>query len=509
MNVEVINFSSLFFLDTFLVIFLGTLSGIVIGALPGLTATMAVSIMVSFTYGMSARNALAMLIALYLGGIYGGSRSAILLNVPGTPSSAATALDGWPLTMQGKGSFTGIVATTVSALGGLVGLVFLGIATPIIANFALEFSSWEYFWLAIFGVVISGNIAGAAPYKGFMAGFIGLFVSTIGMDPLHGTIRYTFGLKSLIGGISLVPAMIGLFGLTEAFITISDPEAHLINHEGQKYTIKRLFNEVKDSFIITKRYFKTFMASSVIGTLIGALPGVGPDIASWVSYDTAKRTSKEKEKFGHGSIEGIVASETGNNAATSGVFIPLLTLGIPGCAVSAIILGGIQLHGYRPGPIFFLENTDFVYFVCGALLIVNITMFIIGIFLTPVMAKVLTVDSGIIMPIVVVLSVVGSYAINVRIIDVRIMVLFGFMGYFMRKLEIPSAPMALGIILGSLADWNFRRGLIAARYNVLPFFTRPISAVLFLSICFFIIWPFISNRKKSSIDKKGSEDTIS
>ena len=248
--------------------------------------------------------------------------------------------------------------------------------------------------------------------------------------------------------------------------------------------------------------------SSVIGTLIGALPGVGPDIASWVSYDTAKRSSKEKDLYGHGSMEGIIASETGNNAATSGVFIPLLTLGIPGCAVSAIILGGIQLHGYRPGPVFFLENTDFVYFVCGALLVVNIVMFIIGVFITPIISKVLTVNSGIIMPIVVVLSVVGSYAINVRMLDVRIMVIFGFIGYFMRKLEIPSAPMALGIILGSLADWNFRRGLIAGHYSIMPFITRPISAVLFIGICFFIIWPFISKRRQNSFDKKDNEALI-
>ena len=491
MSVDVIDLSSLFYPDTLLYMAIATMAGIIIGALPGLTATMAVSLMVSLTYGMEARNALAILIALYLGGIYGGSRSAILLNVPGTPSSAATALEGFPLTQQGKGTLAGIVATTVSALGALVGLVFLVAGTNAIAQFALEFGSWEYFWLAVFGIVISGNIAGIKPYKGFMAGMMGLFISTIGMDPLHGSLRYTFGSNELLAGINLVPAMIGLFGLTEVLCAIADPESHLIKGADRKETFRDLMNDVKMSFVLTWKNFRLFFTSSVIGTLIGALPGVGPDIASWVSYDTARRSSKHKELWGKGNMEGVIASETANNAATSGVFIPLLTLGIPGCAVSAIILGAIQLHGYRPGPTFFFESPDFVYFVCGALLIVNIVMWLEGIAITPIIAKVLKANTGVIMSIVVVFTVVGSYAINTRIFDVRVMVFFGFLGYIMRKLNIPSPPMALGIILGSMADTNFRRAILSGQYSFAPFFTRPISAVLAFCLLLVVVWPLI------------------
>ncbi len=500
MSVDVVDLSSLFYVDTILYIAIGTFAGIVIGALPGLTATMAVSLMVSLTYGMEARNALAILIALYLGGIYGGSRSAILLNVPGTPSSAATALEGFPLTQRGEGSKAGIVATTFSVLGALIGLVFLAGATNIIARFALKFGSWEYFWLAMFGILISGNIAGAKPYKGFIAGMIGLFFACVGMDPLHGALRYTFGSNNLLAGINLVPAMIGLFGLTEVFCSIADPDSHLIQGAEKKETFRDLMNDVKESFVMVKQHFRLFIVSSVIGTVIGALPGVGPDIASWVSYDAAKRTSKEKEKFGHGSYEGIIGSETANNAATSGVFIPLLTLGIPGCAVSAIILGAIQLHGFRPGPTFFFESPDFVYFVCGALLLVNIIMWFEGIALTPIIARVLKANTGVIMSVVVVFTVVGSYAINVRTFDIAVMVAFGFLGYFLRKLDIPSAPMALGIILGSMADTNFRRAVLAGKYSFAPFFIRPISAVLVVALILMVAWPMI----RKMLEKKRS-----
>ena len=257
--------------------------------------------------------------------------------------------------------------------------------------------------------------------------------------------------------------------------------------------------------MIMFKNFRLFFISSVIGTLIGALPGVGPDIASWVSYDAARRSSKHKELWGKGNMEGIIASETANNAATSGVFIPLLTLGIPGCAVSAIILGAIQLHGYRPGPTFFFESPDFVYFVCGALLIVNVVMWFEGIAMTPIIAKVLKANTGVIMSIVVVFTVVGSYAINVRTFDIKVMVVFGFLGYFMRKLNIPSAPMALGIILGSMADTNFRRAILSGQYSFTPFFTRPISAVLVICLALVIVWPLIRSFREKRRAAKSAE----
>ncbi len=491
MGNEIVNLLSLFSPVTFLYLCMGTFLGIVVGALPGLTATMAVSILISLTYGLSAANAIVVLIAVYLGGIYGGSRSAILLNVPGTPSSAATAIDGFPLTLKGEGGRAGVVVTTFSALGGLFGLVILAVATPLIARFALKFGYWEYFWLAMMGVLISASITtGDAPnYKGIIAGFIGMLISCIGIDPIHGYPRMIFGYSQMMGGINLVPAMIGLFGMAEAFDAIKNPKSHEVMELKKKESLPAMIGA---SFKMLVKYPRAAIQAGLIGTFIGALPGVGPDIASWVAYGTAKRGSKHPEEYGKGSYEGIIASETANNAATSGVFIPLLTLGIPGCAVSAIILGGMQMHGFRPGPTFFFENPSFVYFIAGTLLLVNIVMWLQGVVLTSVIAKILKAPMGIIMPLVVVLCVVGSYTISLRKFDVVVMLIFGLFGMVMRKLKIPGAPMALGIILGSMADLSFRRGMIAGRFSIGSFFARPLSLVLIGILAFALLLPVVN-----------------
>ena len=500
---EIVNMSSLFTPTALMYLFLGTFLGITVGALPGLTATMAVSILISLTYGLDAANAIVVLIAVYLGGIYGGSRSAILLNVPGTPSSAATALDGFPLTLRGEGGRAGIVVTTFSALGGLLGLVILAVATPLIARFALKFGFWEYFWLAMMGVLISASITtgDAQNYKGIIAGFAGMLVACVGIDPIHGFPRITFGYSQMMGGLSLVPAMIGLFGMAEAFDAIKNPKSHVVKEITKKESIISLLVE---SFRMLKRYPRTFLVSGLIGTFIGALPGVGPDIASWVAYGTAKKGSKHPEEFGKGSYEGIIASETANNAATSGVFIPLLTLGIPGCAVSAIILGGIQMHGFRPGPTFFFENPNFVYFIAGVLFLVNIMMWFQGSVLTRAIAKILKAPVEIVMPLVIVMCVFGSYTINLRKFDVVVMLVFGLVGMGMRKLKIPAAPMALGIILGSMADLNFRRGMIAGGFNIASFFTRPLSIVLILILVIALALPLLKRLFGKVMNRRSS-----
>jgi putative tricarboxylic transport membrane protein len=495
MTEEVLTLASLFTPSTLLYLVLGTFLGIVVGALPGLTATMAVSLLISLTYGMKGADAIVILLSVFLGGIYGGSRSAILLNIPGTPSSAATALDGWPLNLKGQGKLAGISVTTCSALGGLVGLVLLVLATPLIARFALKFGYWEYFWLAMMGVLISASITNDSKmYKGVLAGLFGMLAASVGIDPIHGYPRLTFGYGQLMGGINLVPAMIGLFGIAEVFTALSNPASHDIVERKNEDTIP---SAIKHSFSHIKKYWGVFISSSFIGTLIGALPGTGPDIASWVAYGTAKRASKHKEEFGNGSWEGILASETANNAATSGVFIPLLTLGIPGDAVSAVIMGGIQMHGYRPGPTFFFDSPGFVYFIAAALLLVNIVMWLEGVAITPAIVRILKAPVGIIMPIVVVLCIVGAYTINIRKFDVVVMLLFGFLGMVMRRFKIPAAPMTLGLILGSLADLNFRRGMIAGGFSVASFFTRPLSFFLFIALALAMILPFVQKARQA------------
>lgn len=484
---------------TLVYLFGGCLAGIIVGALPGLTATMAVSLLVSLTYGMSRSGALAVLISVYLGAIYGGSRSAILLNVPGTPSSAATTLDGFPLAKRGEGTFASIVATVVSACGGLFGLIVLLLATPIIAGLALKFGVWEYFWLAMFGIVIAGNLTSGSLVKGLISGFLGLLFSSIGMDEIHGIPRLIFGSQELMGGISLVPAMIGLFGFAEAVYAMGAPESHLIE---QPRSAEGLLHTTARAFRLMFAKFPAFLRSAMIGTFIGALPGVGPDIASWSAYGVAKRVSRTPSEFGQGSYDGLMASETANNAATSGVFIPLLTLGIPGCAVTAVIIGAMRLHGLRPGPTFFFESPEMVGFIAAALLITNLFIIIQGVGLTKLITKVLEAPVAAIMPVVVVLSVVGAYAINIRWFDITVMVTFGVLGLIMRSLQIPLAPMALGIILGPLADLNLRRGLYAGRFSVAPFFTRPICVVLIAGLVLMVFGPWLSNVTRNWVNRR-------
>ena len=500
MNVQ-IDIASIMNLESILLLVVSIMAGIIIGALPGLTATMGVSLLVSTTLGLGVVNALVVMIGVFLGGIYGGSRSAILLNVPGTPSSAATALEGFPLTKQGQGIRAGVMVTTASTMGALVGLVILRLLAEPVSKAALLIGYWEFFWLGMFGVVICGTMNAERPYKGLISGIIGLFISCIGIDGIYGTVRFTFGVSGLRAGISLVPAMVGLFGLSEALSAMADPDSHTIEKVA-KMTVRDLLGYVKDSFVMLKNHFKLFITSAVVGTFIGAVPGTGEDIASWVAYDTSRRMSKEKEKFGKGSWEGLIASETANNACTSGVFIPMLTLGVAGDAISAILMGGLQLHGYQTGPNFMPANPGFLSFLCVLLLLANIVMFFEGAAITPIIGKILEAPISIIMPVVVVLSVIGGYAAHIRSFDITVMVVFGFLGFIMKKLNVSPAPMALGIILGSLVELNYRRGLMAGGYSMAMFFTRPVAAVLAILLAFFVFKPIISGILNARAAKK-------
>ncbi len=461
---------------------LGAILGIIVGAMPGLTATMTVALLLSITYGMGTANALAVLIGVHLGAIYGGSRSAILVGVPGTPSSAATILDGYPLAKKGKSMLASMMATVNSAAGGLIGVAILFIGAPILAEWALHVKVWEYFWLAIFGITISANLTTGNVVKGIISGLLGLLITTIGLDPIYGDIRFIMNMRGLLGGISLVPAMVGLFGFAQALegLVSGNSEEPIAKSKGAKE--KPLFILLLESFKSLKKYFSVTIISGVIGTIIGAIPGVGPDIAGWVSYDAAKRRSKNKEEFGHGSYEGLLASETANNAATSGVFIPLLTLGIPGCAVSAVILGGMRLHGLRPGPVFFIDQPEFIAYMIGLLILSNIFIIIWGTMITPILSQVVKIPFGVVMPIVIIFCVLGAYGLNYRMFDIGVMIFFGLLGFFMKRIKMHPAPMVLGIVLGKMGETNLRRGLIA-EHSFKPFFTRPIS----LSIIFILI----------------------
>ena len=464
-------------------VFWSTQLGIIVGMLPGLTATMGVALMTTLTFHMAPENAILILICMYIGAIYGGGRSAILLNIPGTPANAATAMDGYPLAMKGQAGRAIGISTTGSFIGSIIGMVFLAFCTPLLGNFALNFQSFEFFWLAVFGVVISGNLtAPKDPVKGWLSGFLGLFIALIGMEGIHGFVRFSFGNTNLSGGINLIPAMVGAFGFSEILSMMKYQQVNVI-----KTRIERIIPRFRDIF----RFRKTIARSGLIGTLVGAIPGVGEDIAAWVSYDFAKRGSKEPGEFGKGSVEGLIASETGNNAAVAGAIIPVLSLGIPGSAPAAVLLAAMFIHGVRPGPLIMIESPDFVYKVVAMVFLATCAMFILGLSMVKYVVKVLQVPRTKLMPIIFTLCVIGSFAIQSRIFDVRVMVFFGILGFIMVEMEYPIAPMILGLILGNMLDANFRRALVISEGEILPFISRPICIVLIL----FIILTLVSKAK--------------
>lgn len=448
--------------------------GIIIGMLPGLTATMGVALLTTLTYTMAANDAIFILICMYIGSIYGGSRSAILLNIPGTPANAATTLDGFPLAKAGQAGKAIGIATTGSFLGSVIGMLFLAVFTPLIGSVALSFQSFEFVWFAIFGIIICGNLtAPKDPLKGWIAGFIGLFVAMIGMEGIHAYIRFSFGSTNLSGGISLIPAMVGTFGFAEILSVMRYSKVEVAKSE-----IGRILPKMRE----VAKYWKTIIRSGIVGTFIGAIPGVGEDIAAWVSYDLAKRGAKpeEKAKFGKGSVEGLLASETGNNACVPGAIIPVLTLAIPGSAPAAVLLGAMLIHGVRPGPLIMVEAPTFVYEVIAMVLIATLAMFVLGLTMVRPLVKVLQVPRQKLMPIVFLLCVVGSFALQSRLFDVGVMIFFGILGFILREMEYPMAPLVLGIILGDILDKNLRRSLILSNGDISPFFTRPICIGLFV-----------------------------
>jgi len=452
--------------------------GIIVGMLPGLTATMGVALMTTLTYKFASTHAVLILICMYIGAIFGGSRTAILINIPGTPANAATTVDGNPLAKQGKAGYAMGLATTGSFLGSVFGMLMLAIFTPIIGNAALNFHSFEYFWLAIFGIIICGTLtAPKDPLKGWISGFFGLFVATIGMEGMHAYRRFSFGSVNLAGGIALLPAMIGVFGFSEVLMVMKQPAMKIVSQK-----IEKVIPHLKDIV----KYWQTIIRSGFIGTVIGAIPGVGEDIGAWVSYDFARRSSKEKEKFGKGSIEGLIAAETGNNAAVGGAIIPVLSLAVPGSAPAAVLLGAMLIHGVRPGPLLMIESPEFVYQVVSMFFLATCAMFILGLSFIRIFVKMLTIPRQKLMPVIFTLCVIGSYALSSKIFDVLVMAVFGLIGYAMKEMDYPVAPSVLGIILGDILDNNLRRSLVLTNGNILPFFTRPISLVLFLFILFTI-----------------------
>jgi putative tricarboxylic transport membrane protein len=463
-------------------IFWSTLLGIAIGALPGLTATLGVALLTTLTFRMDPGDALLILICSYVGAIYGGSRSAILLNIPGTPANAATTLDGFPLARAGQAGRAMGLATTGSFLGSLIGMLLLAVVAPLLAEFALDFGSFEFFWLAVFGIVISGHLTALDdPLKGWIAGFLGLMVAMVGQEGIQSYQRFTFGSTQVAGGFGLLPALVGAFGFAEVIMVMAQPA-----YQSVRAATDRVVPNWREVVV----YWRTIIRSGVIGTLMGLIPGVGEDIGAWASYAAARRASKEADKFGKGSVEGLLAAETGNNAAVPGAIIPVLTLAVPGSAPSAVLLAAMFIHGVRPGPLIMIEFPSFVYQVVAMILYASFAILILGLALARPLLLVLSISRERLMPIIFTLCTIGSFAIASRLFDVWVMLGFGIVGFLLRIMGYPMAPLVLGIVLGDLLDKSFRRGMVLSDGSLVPFLTRPISAALWIMTAITILMSF-------------------
>ena len=472
---------------------IGLAAGIIIGALPGLTGTMGIALLLPLTYGMSSIHGMMLLLGVYCGGIYGGSITAILINTPGTPASAATSLDGYPMAQQGHAKRALYDALAASMIGGLISCVILLTCAPMVAKFALNFGAREYFALSLFGLTIIASVGGKSVLKGLLMGFAGLLLGCVGIDSLEGVSRFTFGNNYLTGGFNIIPVLIGLFAITEIMTKSRDINKAV----GTTVAVE----EEKVSFADVLRYKIVLLKSSVIGAFIGAVPGTGAAIASFLAYNEAHRTSKHPEEYGMGSEEGLVACESSNNAVTGATMIPLLTLGIPGDTNTAVLLGALTMQGIQPGPMLFTKQANWVYSIMIGMMLVNLFMYLQGRLFVKGFSNITKISTKIMVPCLVVLCVIGAYAIKYNTFNAAAMVVIGVIGYLLKKLDFPLTPMVIGLVLGNLCESNMRRALLLSRGNWLTFFQSPIACVFLALAVFMLFFPMIrdalANKKKA------------
>lgn len=472
-----------------------TALGITIGCLPGLSAAMGVALLLPVTFGMDPATGLIVLGGIYCGAIFGGSISAILIHTPGTPASAATAIEGYKLTLKGQAAKALTVACFASFCGGLLSCISLYFFSPLLAELTMQFKSPEYFWLSIFGLTIIAGVSSRSILKGLMSGILGLLISTIGMDPMEGVERYMFGVSTLYNGVNVTCALIGLFSMSQVLILAE-----------KKIVERAKAAKIKDKLTLTKgevkRIMPTISRSWIIGNILGILPGAGATIACFMGYNEARRFSKHKEEFGTGSIEGVAGSEAANNAVTGGSLIPTLTLGIPGESVTAVLMGGLIIHGLQPGPELFTTYADMTYTFFAGFVLVQFAMLIIGLWGCKIFANIARLSDSILIPSIVVLCVVGSYAINNNIVEVIIMCVFGVIGYFVRKFDLNAAAIVLGLILGPIGENGLRRSLMLSDGDPSILFATPLCWML-IALCVLGIFSplFMGRVEKDMVEK--------
>ncbi len=462
-----------------LICLVGVTLGILWGAMPGLSTTRAMALLIGLSAGMEQNVAIMFMLGVYTGSVFGGAISAVLINIPGTPDAVPTMMEGHPLAMRGEGGLALGTAIAASFLGNWVGILLMIAFIPLILLLALEFQSWEMFLLAMWGIAICGSMtAGELPLKGWISGWIGLLISFVGLDSIHGVPRYTFGSMILEDGISYIPILIGLFGLTEVLRVLPQKSPPAIPTKVGRVVppFKKLWS-----------YGWTAIRSGLIGTVIGAIPGAGANVASFLSYDIGRRRAspEERAKWGKGSYEGIVCAEVANNANIGGSMLPTLTLGIPGNAAAAAILAALEMKNVVVGPTIQVENPGLIYFIYVALIIANFFMYGMAIALVRPCVKLFSLPRTLLLSLIIPLCVMGAFAVNLSYFDVYIMVAAGLVGYVLNRFGFPLAPMVLAVILGPLADENLRRAMMVFEDKTLWFvLSRPIGTVLLLVVLY-------------------------
>lgn len=493
-------FAHAFSLLNLVTILWGTVLGIIIGALPGLGPTLAVSLMITVSFKMPADTALILLGAVYSGAIYGGSISAILINAPGTPGSAATTFDGYPMSKQGKAGIAMGLSVTSSLVGGIFSIVCLILFAPVIARFSVKFGPPELFMLAMCGLAIIAAVSKSALRRGIIAGGIGLMMSFFGQDLMTGESRFDFGILALEDGLPFIVGLVGMFAASQS-ISLSERKGSI------SLSGKVTGGGVREGIRLTFKYPMTLFKSSVIGTIVGAVPGAGISAANFLAYMEAIRTAKDPDSFGKGNPEGVVACEASNNAVSGGSLIPTLTIGIPGNATTAAFLGGVMIHGLRPGMDLFSTNAAITYSLFIGLILANLCFFIVGLFAINWFAKITLIRNELLVPIILLLSMVGSFALSNKYADMIICLVFGLLGYFFKKFGFPVIAVVLGMILGPIGERGFHQSLMMSKGSYLIFFTRPLSLVLFLLTLLVLFFQLFKPQWERYKEKKYQDKT--
>ena len=467
------NLTAAFFLffsfQNVIIIFVGVLLGVIFGAIPGMTTVMGVALVLPFTFTMEPVTGILLLLGVYKGGLYGGSITAILLKAPGTPAASCTALDGFPMAQKGHARRALDMALYASCFADFISNLSLIFLTSFLAAFALRFGPPEFFTLIVFSLTIIAGVSGDRLAKGIFSAGLGLLLATVGLDIIYGTERFIFGNYELMAGLNFIPVLIGLFALPEIF-----------NHYTKKHENNAVINALGNVGLYFSEFcscFKSILRGSLIGVILGAIPGIGAAPSAFLSYSEAKRTSKNKDNFGKGEIEGVAAAEAGNNGVAGSTMIPLLALGVPGDVTTAVILGAFMIHGLRPGPMMFVENLNLIYAIFIGIMLSSLYLFVIGKVSIRMISRISDVSNNLLYPIVLVLCVFGAYAINNNLFDVLVMIIMSILGFCMLRLEIPAAPFLIGFILGPLLEDNFRQSLLLSDGSYEIFFRNSICLV--------------------------------